>query len=465
MNLSQALESALADLELVNASAQQTASLLTDEFREEANDVVSQQQAIRAVVRQDAVQEEIIQASQMCNDMEIVQAHIGEVEVGGQISTESYLLCTQLLKSSKYGKRYAPAIGPSLESINSSEVTVSVEGLTDMLSAALRALGKLGIRLLEELGRSFSFLSTRVTLARAKTKGLLVDVGRVKGELPQIKIEGRTKYLTPNGKSMGHAEQAKYLLQSFEIMSHLVGVYPDQVLQALQSNANMADTINTDNAEVFRKTLEKFVSAWKDPRDKLPHNAGDFVLPGGVKLFQDGKPTYTGNDALLKKLDEIGYKRQLKSMLWQQPNARVDEDNGKMESFTKDEVRALANAMSKFFNSVDRGQLTMRAVIAQLRTGMLLAPPGLVSMTGFRIFAFLYTNGMIFLLRSLPTVVIPGARQYPTEYRLIKRALAAQSGSLKNVYFDTTDLAARTAGYVIRQCRASIDDSLTERSR
>lgn len=361
MNLSQALESALADLELVNASAQQTASLLTDEFREEANDVVSQQQAIRAVVRQDAVQEEIIQASQMCNDMEIVQAHIGEVEVGGQISTESYLLCTQLLKASKYGKRYAPAIGPSLESINSSEVTVSVEGLTDMLSAALRALGKLGIRLLEELGRSFSFLSTRVTLARAKTKGLLVDVGRVKGELPQIKIEGRTKYLTPNGKSMGHAEQAKYLLQSFEIMSHLVGVYPDQVLQALQSNANMADTINTDNAEVFRKTLEKFVSAWKDPRDKLPHNAGDFVLPGGVKLFQDGKPTYTGNDALLKKLDEIGYKRQLKSMLWQQPNARVDEDNGKLESFTKDEVRALANAMSKFFNSVDRGQLTMRA--------------------------------------------------------------------------------------------------------
>jgi len=465
MNLSQALESALADLELVNASAQQTASLLTDEFREEANDVVSQQQAIRAVVRQDAVQEEIIQASQMCNDMEIVQAHIGEVEVGGQISTESYLLCTQLLKASKYGKRYAPAIGPSLESINSSEVTVSVEGLTDMLSAALRALGKLGIRLLEELGRSFSFLSTRVTLARAKTKGLLVDVGRVKGELPQIKIEGRTKYLTPNGKSMGHAEQAKYLLQSFEIMSHLVGVYPDQVLQALQSNANMADTINTDNAEVFRKTLEKFVSAWKDPRDKLPHNAGDFVLPGGVKLFQDGKPTYTGNDALLKKLDEIGYKRQLKSMLWQQPNARVDEDNGKLESFTKDEVRALANAMSKFFNSVDRGQLTMRAVIAQLRTGMLLAPPGLVSMTGFRIFAFLYTNGMIFLLRSLPTVVIPGARQYPTEYRLIKRALAAQSGSLKNVYFDTTDLAARTAGYVIRQCRASIDDSLSERSR
>lgn len=465
MNLSQALESALADLELVNASAQQTASLLTDEFREEANDVVSQQQAIRAVVRQDAVQEEIIQASQMCNDMEIVQAHIGEVEVGGQISTESYLLCTQLLKASKYGKRYAPAIGPSLESINSSEVTVSVEGLTDMLSAALRALGKLGIRLLEELGRSFSFLSTRVTLARAKTKGLLVDVGRVKGELPQIKIEGRTKYLTPNGKSMGHAEQAKYLLQSFEIMSHLVGVYPDQVLQALQSNANMADTINTDNAEVFRKTLEKFVSAWKDPRDKLPHNAGDFVLPGGVKLFQDGKPTYTGNDTLLKKLDEIGYKRQLKSMLWQQPNARVDEDNGKLESFTKDEVRALANAMSKFFNSVDRGQLTMRAVIAQLRTGMLLAPPGLVSMTGFRIFAFLYTNGMIFLLRSLPTVVIPGARQYPTEYRLIKRALAAQSGSLKNVYFDTTDLAARTAGYVIRQCRASIDDSLSERSR
>lgn len=465
MNLSQALESVLADLELVNASAQQTASLLTDEFREEANDVVSQQQAIRAVVRQDAVQEEIIQASQMCNDMEIVQAHIGEVEVGGQISTESYLLCTQLLKSSKYGKRYAPAIGPSLESINSSEVTVSVEGLTDMLSAALRALGKLGIRLLEELGRSFSFLSTRVTLARAKTKGLLVDVGRVKGELPQIKIEGRTKYLTPNGKSMGHAEQAKYLLQSFEIMSHLVGVYPDQVLQALQSNANMADTINTDNAEVFRKTLEKFVSAWKDPRDKLPHNAGDFVLPGGVKLFQDGKPTYSGNDALLKKLDEIGYKRQLKSMLWQQPNARVDEDNGKLESFTKDEVRALANAMSKFFNSVDRGQLTMRAVIAQLRTGMLLAPPGLVSMTGFRIFAFLYTNGMIFLLRSLPTVVIPGARQYPTEYRLIKRALAAQSGSLKNVYFDTTDLAARTAGYVIRQCRASIDDSLSERSR
>lgn len=109
MNLSQALESALADLELVNASAQQTASLLTDEFREEANDVVSQQQAIRAVVRQDAVQEEIIQASQMCNDMEIVQAHIGEVEVGGQISTESYLLCTQLLKASKYGKRYAPA--------------------------------------------------------------------------------------------------------------------------------------------------------------------------------------------------------------------------------------------------------------------------------------------------------------------------------------------------------------------
>ena len=100
MNLSQALESAIADLELVNASAQQTASPITDEFRDEVNDVVAQQQAARAVVRQDAVQEEIVQASQMCNDMETVQAHIGEVAVDGQISTESYLLCTQLLKAS-----------------------------------------------------------------------------------------------------------------------------------------------------------------------------------------------------------------------------------------------------------------------------------------------------------------------------------------------------------------------------
>lgn len=464
MNLSQALESAIADLELVNASAQQTASPITDEFRDEVNDVVAQQQAARAVVRQDAVQEEIVQASQMCNDMETVQAHIGEVAVDGQISTESYLLCTQLLKASKYGKRHAPAIGPALESIASSEVTVSVEGLTDMLGVALKALGKLAVRLLEELGRGFSFLSTRVTMARAKTKGLLADVSRVKGDLPQVKISSYGRYLTPNGKSMGHAEQAKYLLQSFEIMSHLVGVYPDQVLKALQSNSNMADTINTADPETFRKTLEKFVSAWKDPRDKLPNNAGSFILPGGVKLFQDGKPTYAGNDSLLKKLDEIGYKRQLKSMLWQQPNEGERSASSKtmVESFTKEEVRDLANAMHKFFNSVDRGQLTMRAVIAQLRTGILIAHPAVISMTSFRIFAFLYTNGLIFLLRSLPVAVIPGARQYPTEYRLIKRALAAQSNSLRNVYFDTTDLAARTAGYVIRQCRASLDTALKE---
>lgn len=459
MKFTHAFESAIADMELVKAAEAQSAVPVSDEFCDEVTGAVAEQESVRAIVREESLQEEIIEANQMCNDMETVQQHLGEVAVDGQISVESFLISRQLLRASKFGKRYAPAIGPSLEDISGSDVTVSTEALGDMLNAGLKAMSKMANRALDEFIRSLAFVGTRTSVNSSKAKKVIAEANKAKGDVPKgtvLKIRGNS-FLTRNGEKMSADAQVKYLIESYGIFSYLTTTYIDAVISAFRSNANLADTINTASDDAFKKSFEKFVAGFRDPRDKLPFNGNTHILPGRTRFFEDGKSAYSGNDPTLKKLDAIATKRQPKSVLEStRENTSIFEKGPELEAFNKAQVLELAKAVVKFGDSVDKGAVAMRSLLATFRTGALFIPGGGPVRESLRLFSFLFSNGLIYALRALPVAAIPGGRKYPTEYRLLKKALSAQSASLKNVYFDITMLGGSTSTSVIRQCEKSL---------
>lgn len=461
MKLAKALESLVAaDVAMVDTAPVQTAAV-NEEYADEVRQTIDSQQAARQVVRNDDLEEETVRAVELAGDLDTVQRHLGEVAVDGQVSTEAYVLSLQLLRASKLGRReVAPAL-PALESISGSTVMVSAEGLADIMTAVGKALAKLAERYFSELVRSISFVTTRTALLRRKIKNLQDQARTMDKSLKTGSVLVKNvKMLTSDGVPQKPDQLVKYYQSSFKVLSYMIQNYENELNSAMSSNIRMADAINTTSEDAFDKTFSAFVKGFRDPRDRLGADILKFVLPGGVVLFSDGKSVYDGDDARLRRLDDISSKNLIQPILIQTAGGAIGFGKTELEGLNPIQINTVLSELDRLLQTIDKGRVIIESVMAHMRTGMAIVPGGLSGVVdSARLFSFLFTNGLVGLLRALPVTVIPGARKFPREYRLIKRALATQSRMRDHAYFDSANHAVHFGEALVRYCAASIESA------
>lgn len=454
MKLTQALESLDVAAQLPPAPLQTTTTHVQQLY-----DVLGNQQAERARVTAAAVEDLTDSLAATGADYERVKETIAEAN-SPTISLEAMVFATHALSASELGRLFNDGAAPAMESVVDGQVTISTEGIKEVLASIGGGLSRLHMRYADEVIRSFSFGSTRTRMLRHRVEGAIKQVSSMAdGKTDEVRVN--LHRLTIGGKVLSAEAYTAATLRAFELLSFMVTKFQREQYKAIQSNCRMADALNPDTEESYRKTFGALTKSFKDARDGLTPAQKSMVMPGEFTLFRDAPAGYTGTDAGLKRLDEVVTKSQISSFLSSYTDhAEVRDLDGMAPGLSKAQVKQLLAGAQKLLSQIDVGAMFIQSLNAGMRTGTSIAWSALFSTPA--LYTALLTNGVTFIIRALPVALFRGGRKHPAETNAIKRALQYQSRSLHHTYFDSCQLALIVAKNAIKYCEASMQGNRKE---
>lgn len=436
------------------AETTETPALVPEETRGIVNAVENQ----RVLRRMDQAIELTGEVQGAVDDTSDIQDTLASVAVDGKVSVETIVFTQLAVRANPAlrGMRMA-AFGPSLEAIaGTDDVTVSVEGIGDMLKGMLSGLGHILGRWVEECNRAFAFTATRTLASTAALNKLMTHAARHRG----ASVDGRTVLVNGGNLLVNGAppkNPAQMLTALAGTMDYMVSRFQPEMLAALRQNARAIALINDSSDEAFRKTFDATVKAWKVPSGNPAQlNA---TLPGDYVLFGDDKSTYHGNDPTLAKLDAIATKGVMRTWLEMGVDSPAGEV-GRQEfpALSPDQIHAVASAHVKTLSKVRKMESAMQSLVSGWRAGSILHSLPLLGPAAVpgALFLAIYTNTVYALVRSIPLAAYPGGRQYKEQVRYMRRALRSQERSIRYATFDSTQMELMYVRQIVAYCRRSL---------
>ena len=418
---------------------------------EQTQGVVDAQQNQRVVARAERANDGVSAAQAAADDLQDIQQTVTETADGGQISMESYLMAQLAIQANPVLRDMQLAnFGPALEDYSGSgNVTYSLEGVGDMIKSMLEAVGGLFIRYAEECSRSLAFTATRTVIAQRGLRKMQEWAARHRGApaaSEPVLIDGGA--LLKDGRPV--KQPVKALVDLAGTMDYMVSRYQPEMVSALRNNSRAIGLINDSSDESFRKTFTAMVKQWKFPSgDPKQLNAS---LLGGYELFSDQKPSYSGNDPILAKLDAIATTGLMNTLAYMGGDTVDDQGRQEYRAMSPDEVYAVVTAHLKTLAKVKKMESVVQSVLAGCRT----FTSALAHLSGHAVFFAIYTNALVLLIRSLPLAAYPGSAAHKEEVRYLRRAMRAQERSLRYATFDSVQLELLYVRHLLRYCRASM---------
>ncbi len=420
---------------------------------EETHGVVNAQQNQRSIRRAALAIDNISVAQAAADDLEDIQQTVAEVSADGRIGLESYVMAQLAIQANPVLRDFQLAnFGPSLEDFDGTgDVTVSLEGVGDMIKSVLAGVGKLVVRWSEELNRALAFTATRTLMAQRGLRKVQEWASRHRGSpaaAGPITIDGDV--LLVDGAPPKAPVRA--LVDLANTMDYMVSRFQPETINALRSNARSIGLINEATPETFRKTFDATVRGWKTAGVN-PQQVNDSLL-GGYRLFDDLKSTYHGNDANLAKLDALATRGQMRTYAYMGADG-VGSELGRQEfkALAPDEVYTVATAHLKTLAKVKKMESAVQSLLSAYRSGLVALAPGL---SGAGLFVAIYTNSLFLMIRALPLAAYPGGNAHKEEVRYLRRALRAQERSVRYATFDSVQLELLYVRHVLRYCRTSM---------
>lgn len=99
-----------------------------------------------------------------------------------------------------------------------------------------------------------------------------------------------------------------YLREYATYVGIIATTFDHEAQTALSHNADCLAAIEFDTVENFNHSYDLASERWMDPREVLPEDAFDFVVPGGMPLFTDKSTSYKGDVKSIKYFDEYASK-------------------------------------------------------------------------------------------------------------------------------------------------------------
>lgn len=462
MKLSYAMEGLLPD----NTGLPSSDPQITPSYRHGLHDLVLAQQGARTQQQAAQAQDAILDLASCHSDLEVIHATVQNSVVDGQISTEAYVFADLAARATGLGPLMNLRMGPALESLDSPDAQVSMEGVTEFIKRVGDGLANVASRYAAEVSRSLAFLGTRTTMTRSS----LVTLASQARHAPKVNLQG-TKVKANTSKLHREGEMPDdfkgFILDVCDTINFLTTKFNSTVYNALASNAKAADALKVGNREAFYKSFEQLGQRWKDPRTQMTEKQLRQPMPGGRVLFVEGEASYSGDDATMKTLDWTINKNRFAPL--NQQYTGVKNNAGEAQALTGEDVAAISEALLRALNNVDRMALAKHSWVSGIRTGTgaitaLLATSSAVSgigiaaaAAGHAVYFAMVSNGLIALARSLKTPALPGGRDFPVEIGAVKRALATLADQQQKVYFDTCALLISVAGAFVSYGKHSVE--------